>query len=140
MEESDAIVANWTHGEGNHPCESSKDNVLAVARLGRTGGLASGQATTLRNHYSVVNQAHMNAVCGILESAEPLLIRRRQYLWTSSDVCVQRALRRRGGGMVTRTWMQSREGACSISVATGMREPTVAAFGNRDWRMRAYEL
>ena len=119
MEESDAIVANWTRGEGNHPCVSSKDNVLAVARLGRTGGLASDQAATLRNHCSVVNPTHMNAVCGTYECAEPLQPGRRQYSRGSSDKCTWETLRRMGGSMVTRTGMQSREGPQSISATAG---------------------
>ena len=121
MEESDAIVANWTHGEGNHPCASSKDNAPAVARLGRTGGQASDQAATSRNHCSVVSPTHMNAVCGIVECAELLSPWRRQNPWASSDVCTQGALRRMGGSMVTRAWMQSREGPHSISATAGRR-------------------
>jgi len=104
---------------GNHPCESSEDNVSAVARLDRTGRLASDQAATSWNHCSVVTGPHVNAVCGITGCAEPLRRGRRQYLRARLDRCTRKTPRRTGGSMVTRTGMQSREGPHSISATAG---------------------
>jgi len=120
MEKSETVVVNWTCEEGNYSHASSKGYVPAVARLGRTGGLTSDQAATLRNRCSVEKYAHMNAVRGKNGSAEPLLNGRRQYSQASLDICTWETPRRKGGSMVTRTGAQSREGACSISGATGM--------------------
>jgi len=121
MEKSGTIVASRTHGMGNLPCASSDDNVPAVVRLGRPGGLASDQAATLRNHCSVVIRTHMKTVCGRVECAEPVGFGRRQYSRASSDKGARETLRRKGGGMAIRSVVQSREGPCSISVATGTR-------------------
>ena len=120
MKESETIVANWTHGERKHSCESSKDNVPAVARLGRTGGLARSQAATLRNHCSVVTRTPKNAVCEIIGRAEPVTKGRRQHLRARSDKCTWRTPRRTGGCMASRMFVQSWEGACAISVIAGM--------------------
>ena len=46
MQEPKNIAANWTQEYGNISCESSRDNVLALARGDRTGGLAIYRAAT----------------------------------------------------------------------------------------------
>ncbi len=46
MQEPKNIAANWTCEYGNIPHESSRNNVLALARGDRTGGLAIYRAAT----------------------------------------------------------------------------------------------
>lgn len=83
MKVSELILANRTHGLSNHPCVSSEDNALVSESWGRTGGLASGGATTRRvvRPNGIVSSAescaHMNAVCGMVRCAEPVATRRR---------------------------------------------------------------
>ena len=119
MEGSKTIVVGRTHGKGNLPCVSSGDNVLAVVRLDRTGGLTSSQAATLRNRCSVVTYTHINAGCGKIGCAEPLLNGRRQYSRARLDACTRETPRRKGGSMATRICAQSREGPISISETAG---------------------
>ena len=71
MKESSIIVANWAHGLGNQLCVSPKGNVLAVARRGHAGGLASDRAVTgFGIALSTVRRPHMNMVCGMNGSVE----------------------------------------------------------------------
>ena len=119
MEKSETIVANRTHGLGNHPCESSEDNVSAVARLDRTGRLANDQAATSRNHCSVVTGPSRECGCEVVGCAELLRLGRRQHPRARLDRCTWGTPRRMGGSMVTRTGMQSREGPHSISATAG---------------------
>ena len=57
MEKSETIVADPTCRLGNHLHASSGDNALASASWSHTEGLATSQATTLRNLYSAVTPA-----------------------------------------------------------------------------------
>jgi hypothetical protein len=75
----DACGRGW-HGLSNQPRGSPKGNVLAVARRGHAGGLASGWAvTSLGIALSTVRGPRMNVVCGIDGSVESVIKGRRQY-------------------------------------------------------------
>ena len=124
MKKSETIVANWTYDLGNESYASFRGNASDIARCDCTGRLASDQATALSKCCSIVRSALREYSCRCFKRAEPFLRGRRQYQWTSSDMCILWALRCTGSSMITRCDRQSREGTSSISVRGGMRKPT----------------
>ena len=124
MKKSETIVANWTYDLGNESYASFRGNASDIARCDCTGRLASDQATALSKCCSIVRSALREYSCRCFKRAESLLHGRRQYQWTSSDMCILWALRCTGSSMITRCDRQSREGTSSISVRGGMRKPT----------------
>ena len=129
MEESDTIVANRTHGLGDHSCESSEDKALASASWGRTEGRASDRAATrtlwsngialsgVRAHHVNAVQVELKGVPSLFiqgEGYSPEQVNRTDALWET--------LRRRGSSTVTGTGIQSREGLRFVRATTGMQQ------------------
>ena len=120
MKESSIIVANWAYGLSNRPCGSPKGNVLAVARRGHAGGLASGWAVTswncLKHRWGPPHER------GLWDRWE----RRVHHQGTKTifldklDGCVLEASRCRGNGTATLIAVQSRDSPCSVMVSIGM--------------------
>ncbi len=132
MKESNIIVANWAHGLSNQPCGSPKGNVLAVARRGHAGGLASGWAvTSFGIALSTVRAPHERGLWYIWE-------RRVCHQGTKTifqdklDGCVLEASRCRGNGTATLIAVQSGDSPCSVKgIHRNAIVPTMVA-GDRD--------
>ena len=119
MKESSIIVANWAHGLSDQPCGSPEGNVLAVARRGHAGGLASGWAVTgFGIASSTVRRPHMNMVCGTEWERRIRGARMKTRFLDKLDGCVLEAPRCIGNGTATLIAVQSGDSPCSVTQAS----------------------
>ena len=115
MQEPENIVANWTWKYGNILHESSRDNVLALARGDRTGGLAIYRAATswrMPGWNCLKRQKYSSAGIRLRmkDSAESVPCGRRQNLNARLGTCTFRALWRRDSSTIEEVWMQTGKG------------------------------
>ena len=113
MQEPKNIAANWTSGIwGNILHASSRDNVLALVRGDRTGGLAIYRAATswrMPGWNCLKRQKYNSAGIRLRMkgSAETVPCGRRQYLKARLGICTFRALWRRDSSTIEEVWMQT---------------------------------
>jgi hypothetical protein len=120
MQEPESIAANRTCELGNYSHESSEDKAPASASWGPAEERASHQAATLWNRYSAVSGTTRTGFKWVEGGCRASLRLAKAASPSKWGRCTWRDLRRRGGGMVAGTGVQSRDDPYSISVAAGM--------------------
>ena len=134
MQEPKNIAANWTCEYGNIPHESSRGNVLALARGDRTGGLAIYRAATSWRMPGWNCLKRQDTISARIRFADEGECRTRLsrvkavsegkfgYVHLQSSL----AYRQQHG---RKDLDANRDGTSSISVRRGMQMPTPLTFG-----------